>query len=76
MDFKVDQIIYLRTNPEVVHERIKKRNRKEEQTIPLEYLKGKYQEFKLDSQNRGIFNIVDQINIVLQTSNYTKEEES
>ena len=40
MDFHVDEIIYLRTTPEVVHERIKKRNRSEEQIISLKYLKG------------------------------------
>ena len=39
LNFHVDQIIYLRTNPEVVFERIKNRNRSEENTIPLQYLK-------------------------------------
>merc|ERR1719150_2873527 len=39
MNFHVDQIIYLRTEPEVVFERIKNRNRSEENTIPLQYLK-------------------------------------
>lgn len=39
MDFKVDQIVYLRTDPETVYERIKKRNRHEEHTIPLQYLR-------------------------------------
>ena len=34
-----DIYIYLRTNPEVCYERIKKRNRNEESEIPLEYLK-------------------------------------
>ncbi|CAH1779642.1 unnamed protein product [Owenia fusiformis] len=34
----VDIIVYLKTRPEVVLERIKKRHRNEEQTIPLEYL--------------------------------------
>merc|ERR1711997_1427380 len=38
MNFKVDQIIYLRTDPEVVYQRIKNRNRSEENTIPLQYL--------------------------------------
>ena len=38
MNFKVDQIIYLRTDPEIVYERIKNRNRLEENTIPLQYL--------------------------------------
>jgi len=35
----VDLIIYLRTSPEVVHDRIKKRCRDEEKTIPLDYLR-------------------------------------
>ena len=41
LNFKVDQIIYLRTDPEVAYERVKNRNRHEESTIPLQYLKGK-----------------------------------
>jgi len=36
---KVKNIIYLRSSPEVSYERIKKRNRDGEETIPLEYLK-------------------------------------
>ncbi len=40
MDFKIDHIIYLRTDPEVAYERIKKRSRVEENLIPLQYLKG------------------------------------
>ena len=40
MDFHVDQIIYLRTDPDVVYDRIKKRDRVEEHSIPLKYLKG------------------------------------
>ncbi|XP_076044449.1 thymidine kinase 2, mitochondrial-like [Oratosquilla oratoria] len=39
MDVGVDLIVYLRADPEKVFERIKKRSRKEEQLIPLEYLK-------------------------------------
>ena len=35
----VDLIVYLRTDPEVVFERIKKRSRNEEKTIPLDYLR-------------------------------------
>ena len=35
----VDLIVYLRTDPEVVFERIKKRCRNEEKTIPLDYLR-------------------------------------
>jgi len=36
-DIDVDYIIYLKTDPEVIYERIAKRNREEEQQIPLEY---------------------------------------
>jgi len=34
----VDLIVYLRTSPQVVYERIKKRSRSEEREIPLDYL--------------------------------------
>jgi len=36
-DTAVDVIIYLRTVPEVIYQRVAKRSRKEEMTIPLEY---------------------------------------
>ena len=36
---EVDLIIYLRTSPEVVHDRVKKRSRNEESAIPLDYLR-------------------------------------
>ena len=42
LDFHVDRIIYLRTDPEVAYERIRKRNRSEENTIPFQLVKGKY----------------------------------
>ena len=42
LDFHVDRIIYLRTDPEVAYERIRKRNRTEENTIPFQLVKGKY----------------------------------
>lgn len=38
LDFKVDQIIYLRTRPEVAYERILKRNRPEEKLMSFSYL--------------------------------------
>jgi len=38
-DVNVDAIIYLRTDPQVVYERIFKRNRSEEMKIPLSYFK-------------------------------------
>ena len=39
LNFKVDQIVYLRTDPEVAYERVKKRSRPEEHLIPYSYLK-------------------------------------
>lgn len=39
LDVNVDLIVYLRTKPEVVWERISGRRRSEEQEIPLQYLK-------------------------------------
>jgi len=36
---EIKNVIYLRSSPEVSYERIKKRNREGEETIPLEYLK-------------------------------------
>ncbi|XP_033754680.1 thymidine kinase 2, mitochondrial-like [Pecten maximus] len=37
-DLSVDLIVYLQTKPETVYDRIKKRCRKEETTIPIDYL--------------------------------------
>lgn len=39
VDVSVDLIVYLRTTPEVVYERVLKRSRQEEKTVSLEYLK-------------------------------------
>ena len=41
LNFKIDQIVYLRTDPEVAYERIKKRQRPEEYLIPFQYLNGR-----------------------------------
>jgi len=38
VDIAVDLIVYLKTDPKIVHERTKRRGRSEEQQIPLEYL--------------------------------------
>ncbi|CAH1119561.1 unnamed protein product [Phaedon cochleariae] len=38
-DTNLDLIVYLRTSPEVAYERILKRNRSEERTVPFEYIK-------------------------------------
>ncbi|XP_052815186.1 thymidine kinase 2, mitochondrial-like [Mya arenaria] len=42
-DFNVDLIVYLRTRPEVLMERIRSRNRPEEQDIPMKYLEDLHQ---------------------------------
>ena len=42
LNFHVDQIIYLRTDPEVAHNRLKRRDRVEEHSVPLQYLKGNF----------------------------------
>ena len=39
----VDQIIYLRTDPEIAFERIQNRNRKEERNITLQYIRDLHQ---------------------------------
>jgi len=39
LDIKVDLIIYLRTSPEVVFERVVKRKRDEEKIVSLDYIK-------------------------------------
>lgn len=39
LDFGIDHIIYLRTDPEVAYERVKKRRRHEEHLIPIEYIR-------------------------------------
>ena len=46
LNFKIDQIVYLRTDPEVAYERIKKRKRPEEHLIPFAYLQGTFNQFK------------------------------
>nr|CAD7429412.1 unnamed protein product [Timema monikensis] len=38
-DIQLDLIVYLRSSPEIVHQRIQKRNRPEEMFISLDYLK-------------------------------------
>ena len=49
LDFKIDQIVYLRTDPEIAYERIKKRSRPEEHLIPFTYLKGMIKKVDTDS---------------------------
>ena len=37
-DYPIDHIVYVKTDPEICHERIRKRSRIGEETIPLDYL--------------------------------------
>lgn len=37
-DYNIKEIIYVKTNPEICYNRVHKRNRNGEETIPLEYL--------------------------------------
>ena len=39
LDIGVDLVVYLRTTPEVVFERMRQRGRAEEASVPLEYLR-------------------------------------
>jgi deoxyadenosine/deoxycytidine kinase len=49
-DYPLNKIIYIKTDPEICHERIAKRARKGESVIPLEYIKecDKYHETMLE----------------------------
>ncbi|XP_030748335.1 deoxynucleoside kinase-like [Sitophilus oryzae] len=42
-DLKVDLIVYLRTDPQTVYDRMIKRNREEEKTVSLDYLQALHQ---------------------------------
>lgn len=39
IDMPVDLIVYLRSNPDIVYNRMMKRNRSEEQCVPLDYIR-------------------------------------
>lgn len=43
MDIHLDLIVYLRTSPEVAYERLKKRGRKEEAGVPMEFIQHLHQ---------------------------------
>ncbi len=54
---KIKNVIYLRSSPEVSYERIKKRRRDGEETIPLEYLKQLHhlhEDWLMDNQELNI----------------------
>lgn len=59
-DVKIDAIIYMRTSPEIAHERIQTRNRPGEQAITLEYLQdlnGFYDDWLLNERNVPVYEI-------------------
>jgi deoxyadenosine/deoxycytidine kinase len=43
MDINLDLIVYLKTSPEVAYERLKKRGRKEESGVPMDFIKHLHQ---------------------------------
>nr|CAD7588264.1 unnamed protein product [Timema genevievae] len=54
IDIQLDLIVYLRSSPEIAHQRIQKRNRPEEMSISLDYLKdlhNSYESWLLYSDN-------------------------
>ena len=64
---KIKNIIYLRTSPKVSYERIKKRNRESEETIPLNYLEQLHKlhdEWLMDNKEFNIL-ILDADNLKL-----------
>ena len=52
-EYPIDKIIYVKTDPEICHERIVKRHRDGESNIPIEYLQScdKYHEKMLDTSS-------------------------
>lgn len=55
LDIGLDLIVYLKTTPEIVWERMMKRGRSEESEVPLEYLKQVHESYEnwLSSPNVG-----------------------
>ncbi|CAK1547403.1 unnamed protein product [Leptosia nina] len=55
LDISLDLIVYLRTTPEVVWERMMNRGRKEESEVPLEYLQQVHESYEnwFSSRNMG-----------------------
>lgn len=51
----LDLIVYLRTTPDVAHNRLKKRGRKEEAGVPVEFIEGLHQSYEdwLINQKQG-----------------------
>ncbi|KAJ9583803.1 hypothetical protein L9F63_021853, partial [Diploptera punctata] len=62
-DIDLDLIVYLRSSPEVVYERIKKRNRSEESTVSLDYLRQLHESYEKWLFHSNISIPVLQINV-------------
>lgn len=81
---EIKNIIYLRSSPEVSYERIKRRNRNGEETIPLEYLKQLHKlhdEWLMDNEELNVL-VLDADNlkfdenlIILIKDNFFKKNE-
>jgi len=73
-DITPKYFIYLKTNPEISEERIKKRSRTEESGIPLEYLKqlhNNHEEWMKDNVSKGI----NVLYLDVSTNFYENDEE-
>ena len=74
-DFSVNKIIYVKTEPEICHQRITERHRDGEDNIPIDYLKScsKYHDNMLD---KNLSECVCKDQIVLNGNNNIYENES
>lgn len=74
-DFPVNKIIYVKTEPEICHQRITERHRDGEDNIPIDYLKScsKYHDNMLD---KNLSECVCKDQIVLNGNNNIYENES
>ena len=74
-DFSVNKIIYVKTEPEICHQRITERHRDGEDNIPIDYLKScsKYHDNMLD---KNLSECVCNDQIVLNGNNNIYENES
>jgi len=61
-DYPVEKMIYIKTNPEICHERITKRSRTGEEQIPLDYLK-KCDEYHEDMMDRMMTHGIHQLEL-------------
>jgi len=72
MGLDLDLIVYLRTDPEVSHERMRKRGRDEESSVPLEFLTNLHQVYEdwLIDQKFG----PPEVPVMVMDANQSKEE--